>query len=149
MTHDLPRTALLVLLAVVYFGFGVVHLTSTDTLMGLMPPWVPYPREVIIATGVCEMLGAVGLLIPRTRRLAGVMLALYALCVWPANLHHALTGAEVGRIPDSWWYHGPRLAFQPVVIWAALWAARVTDWPFARRRRPSPDDVTGRMWGLS
>jgi len=135
------RTALLSLLALAYFGFGWVHLLNPDALMPLMPFWVPYPREVILFTGACEVAGAVALLIPWTRRLAAVMLALYAFCVWPANLHHALTGAHVGPIPNSWWYHGPRLAFQPLLIWVPLWAAGVTGWPFgARRRSAAPND---------
>lgn len=127
------RTALLLLLAAVYAGFGIVHLVTPHTLMPLMPGWVPWPYEVILFTGACEIAGGIGLLLPPIRRLAGIMLALYALCVWPANLHHALTGAQVGHIPNSWWYHGPRLAFQPVLIWAPLWAAGVTGWPFSRR----------------
>lgn len=150
MPHQLSRTILIGVLAVAYFGFGLVHLARPDALMPLMPPWVPFPRQMILFTGACEVLGAIGLVIPRTRRLAAVMLGLYAVCVWPANLHHAVTGAHVGHIPDSWWYHGPRLAFQPVLVWAPLWAAGLTAWPFrGRRRSPTPDDVTGRMWGLS
>ena len=150
MSNPLPRSILIAVLAVAYFGFGWVHLLDAAALMPLMPPWVPYPRAVILFTGVCEVAGALALIVPPTRRLAAVMLALYAICVWPANLHHVLTGAHVGGIPDSWWYHGPRLAFQPVLIWAPLWAAGITAWPFrGRRRSATPDDVTGRMWDLS
>jgi hypothetical protein len=35
-------------------------------------------------------------------------------------------------LPTRWWYHGPRLALQPVLILAAVWAAWVIDWPFGR-----------------
>jgi hypothetical protein len=35
----------------------------------------------------------------------------------------------------GWAYHGPRLLFQPVLIWAALFAGKVLDWPFAQRAR--------------
>jgi len=34
----------------------------------------------------------------------------------------------------GWGYHAPRLLFQPVLIWAALYASEVAGWPFARRR---------------
>eukprot|EP01035_Chromulina_nebulosa_P008054 gene8054-10896_t len=47
-------------------------------------------------------------------------MALYALCVWPANFKHAIDGIQMPYIGNSWWYHGPRLAFQPVIIWWAL-----------------------------
>ena len=61
------------------------------------------------------------------------MLALYALCVWPANIKHAIEGIHLPPIPGSWWYHGPRLAIQPVLIWWALFCASVTDWPLRRK----------------
>ena len=123
------------LLAAIYIAFGVVHLRSAPGFLAIMPAWVPYPLEVVLITGVCEILGGLGLLIPRLRWISGVMLALYAVCVYPANLHHALGAVEVGSLPSSWWYHGPRLAFQPVFVWWALFAGGVIDWPF--RRKPA------------
>jgi uncharacterized membrane protein len=125
----------------------VIHLIAPDSLMPLMPAWVPWPREVILFTGACEIAGAAGLVFRHTRPFAGLMLALYALCVWPANFHHAFSGVQVGQIPTSWWYHGPRLLFQPVLIWAPLFAAGILSWP-SRRRSSRPDDITGRMHGL-
>ena len=35
----------------------------------------------------------------------------------------------------GWGYHAPRLLFQPVLIWAALYAGEVTTWPFGKGRR--------------
>lgn len=121
------------LLAVFYFAAGSLHLISTSAFLPIMPPVIPFARAVVLFTGLCEVAGALGLLIPRTRRLAGAMLALYALCVWPANIYQALWSVPVPPLPDSWWYHAPRLGFQPVLIWAALFAGGVVDWP-ARRR---------------
>jgi uncharacterized membrane protein len=129
----LGRLVMLWAMAVAYLGFGLFHLIKPDSFLAIMPPAVPFPREVVLATGACEVLGALGLLIPQTRRFAAVMLALYALCVWPANLHHALAHVHVAGLPDSWWYHGPRLALQPVIAWWPLFAAGVVDWPFGRR----------------
>jgi uncharacterized membrane protein len=91
---------------------------------------------VVLLTGLCEIAGSIALLTVRWRRLAGVMLALYAVCVFPANIKHALAGISLPPVPDSWWYHGPRLALQPVFVWWALVCAGVTDWPFRARRRP-------------
>jgi uncharacterized membrane protein len=119
-------------IAAVYAPFGVLHIISSHGFLKIMPPMIPFPREIVIFTGLCEILGAAALLLPRTRRLAGIMLALYALCVWPANIYHALSGVSVPPLPSSWWYHGPRLLLQPVFIWAPLWAAGLIDWPFRR-----------------
>jgi uncharacterized membrane protein len=127
------RSLVLLLLVAIYAPFGVLHVLSPHGFLPIMPPGVPFPREVVIFTGLCEIGGAVGLLVPKTRRLAGIMLALYALCVWPANIWHAVSGVSVPPLPSSWWYHGPRMLLQPVFIWAPLWAVGVVDWPFRRR----------------
>ncbi|MGU3464236.1 DoxX family protein [Methylobacterium sp. C33D] len=122
-------------LAAIYLFIGVVHLVATDAMLPLMPDWVPQPRLVILATGLCEIAGAIGLVTGRFRRAAALGLALYAVCVYPANLKHAFDHVHVDGIPDSWWYHGPRLAFQPVFVWAALWAGGLIDSPFGGGRR--------------
>ena len=69
--------------------------------------------------------GGLGLLLPRTRKAAAIGLALYAVGVYPANVYHALARKKVPPLPDSWWYHGPRLALQPVFVWWALFAGDV------------------------
>lgn len=124
-------------LAVAYCIVGIIHLRSPGGFLPIMPGWVPYPREVILITGACEIAGAAALLTGRLRYAAGVMLALYALCVFPANIKHAVEGVVVGGTRLSWWYHAPRLAFQPVLIWWALYAGGVTDWTPALRERPA------------
>lgn len=123
------------LLAVVYVPFGIFHMLSPHSFIPIMPAWLPAPREIILFTGACEVAGGVGLLIPRTRWLAGLMLAIYAVAVFPANLHHALDHVDVKGLPSSWWYHGPRLAFQAVFVWWPLYAGEVIDWPFRPRPR--------------
>jgi uncharacterized membrane protein len=116
---------------------GIAHLALTDKFLPIVPDWVPFPRAVVLATGICEIAGSIALLSTRLRRLAGLMLALYAVCVFPANIKHAIAGIHLPPVPDSWWYHGPRLALQPVLVWWALFCAGVIDWPW----RAKPDGV--------
>ena len=112
------------LLVAFYAVAGVAHLTATYAMVRIVPAWVPFARGVVIATGVCELFGAAGLCLPHWRPLAGRMLALYALCVWPANIQHAIMDLRAGTgLPI--WYHAPRLLAQPLLIWWALWAGRV------------------------
>jgi uncharacterized membrane protein len=132
------RAAFRWLLALFYFIAGVAHLRSPEGFLAITPHWVPFPHEIVAFTGIAEILGAIGLLIPRTfigwaRPAAGIGLALYALCVWPANFNHALNNIAMNGETLSWWYHGPRLAAQPLIIWLALWVGEATDWPFRRR----------------
>ncbi|MDI1295328.1 MAG: DoxX family protein [bacterium] len=121
-------------LALAYLIAGIAHLTRPAGFIAITPHWVPWPTTVIALTGVAELAGAIGLMIPPLRKAAGIGLALYALCVWPANINHALNDIPLGGTHLSWWYHGPRLALQPVIIWWALWASHVVDWPFRRLR---------------
>jgi uncharacterized membrane protein len=104
-------------MAALYLLAGIAHLTLTDKFLLIVPDWVPFPRAVVLATGICEIAGGVALAGTRFRRLAGIMLALYAVCVFPANVKHALDGISLPPVSASWWYHGPRLAFQPVLVW--------------------------------
>ena len=137
MKWDTPRTKSVLrwLLAAIYLAAGIGHLWSPDKFLLIVPEWVPMPRAVILVTGACEIAAALCLLTTRWRRLAGIMLALYAVCVFPANIKHAIEGIPVPPIPDTWWYHAPRLAFQPVLVWWALFCSGVIDWP-ARSRAP-------------
>jgi uncharacterized membrane protein len=119
-------------MAAIYIGAGGLHLAAPDTFLAIMPPGIPFARTVVLFTGACEVAGASGLLLPLTRWWAGLMLAIYAVCVWPANIYEAFWHVHVPPLPDSWWYNGPRIAFQPVLVWWALFAGGVLNWPFGR-----------------
>ena len=135
------RVAARWLLAVLYFGAGVLHLLQPAPFASIVPAWVPRPDMVVWLTGIAEIAGALALAQPWSvpfRKAAGISLATYALCVWPANFQHmaldlARPGSGLGLA-----YHLPRLAAQPLLIWLALWTASVTGWPFRRRRREPP-----------
>ena len=110
-------------LVALYLAAGVLHLVLPAPFLKITPGWVPDAPLVIRLTGLAELAGAVGLAqgwSPPLRRAAGIGLAAYALCVWPANVNHLLI--DLAR-PDhglGWAYHGPRMLAQPVLIWAAL-----------------------------
>lgn len=128
-SHPTLRFAMRLAMTAFVVGGFVLHYTATDKLIAITPSWVPFPREVVLMTGWLELVGGIGLLWPRTRKAAGIGLALYILAVWPANMKHAFEGIVLPPVPDTWWYHGPRLAFQPVLFWWALFCAGVIDWP--------------------
>jgi uncharacterized membrane protein len=127
---SLPRTVTRWLLAAAYAFAGYMHISAPSGFIAITPGWVPDPALVVWATGWCEIAGAIGLLVPP------------ALLRWPrpaagiglANVNHAVSGIAIGGATPGWWYHGPRLALQPLIIWTALWAGGVVDWPFGKRR---------------
>lgn len=127
------RTILRLLLVAAYLVAGVLHVAVPKPFLGITPSWVPYPEQVIALTGLCEIAGSIGLLVPRTRWWAGVMLAAYAVCVYPANVKHAVDFVEHGRGGLGLGYHIPRLLFQPVIVWWALFAGGAIDWPWPKQ----------------
>ncbi len=123
------------LLAGLYLIAGILHIVAPGTFLLIMPDFVPYPSQVILFTGGCEIAGAIGLMLPKLRRAAGIGLALYAICVFPANVNHAIDGVPPGHLQLGWWYHVPRLILQPVLVWWALVAGGVMRWPRWSRSR--------------
>ncbi|MCY1535708.1 hypothetical protein D9M68_711230 [compost metagenome] len=104
---------------------GIDHWLTPERYLAMMPDYLPYHLPLVLFTSLCELAGAIGLLLPRTRRLAALMLALYFVCVFPANLHNALQGLNVAGLPSASWYYWLRLPFQPLVILWALYAGGV------------------------
>ena len=126
------RAVMRIVMAAFFAAGFMLHVEATDALVVITPGWVPFPREVVYATGVLELIGALSLLVPRLRWWTGVALAAYVIAVWPANIKQAFEHIVLPPIPDSWWYHAPRLALQPVIAWWALFSTRVIDWPWRR-----------------
>ncbi|HEY1604509.1 MAG TPA: DoxX family protein [Allosphingosinicella sp.] len=123
--YERRRAVAMILLALFYFVAGCFHLAAPGAFIRVTPAWVPNPGAIIFVTGLCELAGAAALLMPRTRKLAAIALSLYAICVYPANIEHAvqdLSGAHHGL---GWLYHAPRLFAQPFIIWWSLYAGGV------------------------
>jgi uncharacterized membrane protein len=112
---------------------GIYHLLTPGRYLPMMPSFVPFHTEVVFLTGLCEVAGAVGLLLPRLRYLAGTMLAIYFVCVFPANIKNAIEGLSVQGLPGANWYYWVRLLFQPLVIWWTLYSSAAIDWPLRQR----------------
>ncbi|MEO7775556.1 MAG: DoxX family protein [Steroidobacteraceae bacterium] len=107
---------------------GIAHFALTDLEIRIVPPWIPWPRATVLVSGVLELLGAAGLLWPRTRRAAGIGLVVLTICVTPANLFmlqrpdlfpgmpYALLLArlplQVGLLALIWWA-AVRMPYQP------------------------------------
>lgn len=130
------RAILRYVLAASYALAGYFHLADPQPFLAIMPAWVPMPDAVVFWTGIAELLGAVALaqgFSPQLKKAGAIGLALYAVCVFPANIHHF--ALDMAR-PDGGLglgYHVPRMFAQPLLVWLALWTGGVTDWPLRRR----------------
>jgi uncharacterized membrane protein len=112
------------LLSGVFISSGVLHFTATKEYLKITPPALPATDMLVYISGVCEVLGGVGLFIPKVRRSAGLGLAALLLAVFPANVYHAMSKVQVASLPNSPIYHIIRLPMQFVLIWAVLWSSR-------------------------
>lgn len=112
-------------LVILYFlAGGIAHFAFATAETSIIPPYVPYPREVNYLTGVLEMFGAIGLMIPMSRRAAGAGLILLTICVTPANAF-MLEHAE--RFPDlPQWLLVARLPLQVLLILFIAWSSGIS-----------------------
>jgi len=133
MTKARIRTILRWVLGLFYGLAGVIHLTAPRPILMIIPPWVPWPETVVALTGVAELLGAAGLVQPfdaRVRQWAGWGLALYAICVFPANINHFAMDMQKPDHGFGLGYHVPRMFAQPLLVWLALWVSSAIEWPW-------------------
>jgi uncharacterized membrane protein len=98
---------------------GYFHFAATATEMSIMPPYIPWPRAMVLISGVFELLGAIGILIPATRRAAGIGLFILTIAVTPANVY-MLQHEELFKAPH--WFLVYRLPFQLALLVIILWS---------------------------
>lgn len=108
-------------LAVMFCFTAVAHFNSMrPDMIAMVPPSVPNPEFMVTFTGICEILGAVGLLIPRTRRIAAVALIVFLLAVLPANIYAAQADVTFRGVPPTPII--PRVALQVLFIGLLWWS---------------------------
>ena len=110
-------------LAIVFLVAGALHFVFTPTYLRIMPAYLPAPRLLVQLSGLCEMLGGLGLLIPATQQLAAWGLVALLIAVFPANLTMVTDPARFPGIPQ--WAAWARLPMQlPLIWWAWLYTRR-------------------------
>lgn len=112
-------------LAVVFAWFmfgGIGHFTNADFFVAIMPPWIGWHLELVYISGVFEILGALGILLPRWRQLAGNCLIVLVLAVTPANVHMWLHPELFPDVPEI--MLSVRLVIQVVLLWVIWWSTR-------------------------
>ena len=108
-------------LAVMLCFTAAAHFNSMrPDMVAMVPPFVPNPEFMVTFTGICEILGAIGLLVPRTRRIAAVALIVFLLAVLPANVHAAQAGVTLRGAPATPII--PRVALQVLFIGLLWWS---------------------------
>ena len=115
----MPRIPLIIVASFFITG-GIAHFVAYDFFMMAMPDYLGYHKELVIISGVFEILGAIGILIPQTRLLAAYGLMALIVAVYPANINMALHPEKYADI--SAWFLYIRLPFQFLFLWFVWWA---------------------------
>ena len=119
-----------------FFIGGIAHFAFTEIEMRIVPPWMPWPRAAVLVSGVFELLGAVGLLLPATRRWAGVGLFALTIAVTPAHFYMLERPDLFASIP--YWALVARLPVQVALLMLIWWAACRPEPVVRRRSRAQP-----------
>ena len=104
-----------------FFVGGIAHFAFTQAEMRIVPPWFPWPRAAVLASGVFELLGAIALLWPASRRAALWGLFVLTLVVTPAHIYMLHQPQLFPSVPG--WALVLRLPLQVALLALMAWLA--------------------------
>jgi uncharacterized membrane protein len=112
------------LLALFMMIAGVMHFASPEFFMRIMPPYLPFHSELVMVSGVCEILLGILLLVPHASRFSAWGIVALLIAVFPANIY---LYQNQNLMPASPFMHFLRLPLQGVFILWAYWHTKPTD----------------------
>ena len=118
---NLKETARLVL-ALFFLTAGLMHFLRPDGFVRIVPPYLPHPLLLVQLSGAAEIAGALGLLVPATRRWATWGLLALLVAVFPANVYMLQSHGAGQAVPD--WALWLRLPLQLVLMAWVWWCGR-------------------------
>jgi uncharacterized membrane protein len=121
--EPLAKKILRFILAGAMVTVGILHFTNPEPFVKIVPAFLPAPLALVYLSGVAEIAGGAGLLLPATRRAAGLGLIALYVAVFPANINMAVNQLSLGNDPVPSWALWLRLPFQVVFIAWAYWVA--------------------------
>jgi uncharacterized membrane protein len=114
----------LVLTAAFFVVAGSLHFLRPDPYVKIVPPFIPRALLMVYISGVAEIAGGVGILLPVVRRAAGWGLVALLIAVFPANIYMALDRVQATANPLPVWILWARLPLQFALIWWTLWCTK-------------------------
>jgi len=91
-------------------------------LARMIPAYFPRPLMIVYVTGVLELLGAAGLMLPQFRRLAAICLIALLVVMFIANVNAAQRGVTLrGKPPTPLWLRAPMQLLFIALLW---WSTR-------------------------
>ena len=111
-----------VVTGVLIVAAGAMHFVRPVMYQKIVPPQLGHASELVAISGIAEIAGGLGLMLPQTRRAAGFGLIALLLAVWPANIYMAVDAQRFASVAPAWalW---ARVPLQLGLIW---WVERVS-----------------------
>lgn len=121
-------------LALMFLFTSSAHFTPMKhDLARMVPKWFPRPLLIVYITGVLEIIGAAGLLLPAFHSAAGLALVVLMLAMFPANVRAARQGIPLrGKAPTELWLRAPMQILFIVLTWWSTQPLRVFGEGFGR-----------------
>lgn len=110
------------LFALLLIAAGINHFVHPDFYLSIMPPYLPAHAMLVAISGFFEILGGIGLMIKRTRQMAGIGVILLMIAVFPANLYMAMEPEQFPQFSITGLYL--RLPLQFVLIACVWWLSK-------------------------
>ena len=105
---------------------GLSHFSEMKyDFLEMIPDSLPRELWIIYLTGTLEIIGAIGLLIPATRKISALSLVLLLGLMFPANVYAALNEVSFREAPPtSLWLRVPlQVVYIAVLVWSAIWTS--------------------------
>ncbi len=99
LNHNTRKIVGQILCAIFFVAAGTLHFFRTTMYLQIMPSWCPFSLPIVLLTGVFEIIGGIGLIIPAVRFAAGCGLIVLLIAVFPANIHMALNSVLFPTFP--------------------------------------------------
>ena len=109
---------------------GVMHFVNPAPFVSIVPPYLPWHLELVYVSGFFEVLGGLGLLIPKVRKAAAWGLIALLIAVYPANIHMLVNEVYLEDMPKEKWLLWVRMPFQFLFAAGVLWTGNI--WPKPR-----------------
>lgn len=119
-------------LALFFIAAGILHFTNSHFYVKIMPPYLPFPTELVYISGGFEILGGIGIAMPLFQKLAGYGLIALCIAIFPANVNMVINYRQIG-LDIPLYLLWLRLPLQFLLIYWIWWSADLT-----LQRSPSP-----------
>lgn len=106
-----------------FISTGIMHFTAAPGFRAIVPPQLGHADALVAISGVAELAGGIGLLVPATRSAAGIGLIALLVAVWPANIYMAFAANDFASVAPAWvlW---ARVPLQIPLVWWVIAARR-------------------------